>query len=370
MTGLQIFRAGRHRASTGQVLDFSDADLDGAIAAYDPKLHEAPLVVGHPTADRPAYGWVRSLARDGATMVADPRQVDAAFAEMVNEGRFKKISVAFYLPGASHNPTPGRYYLRHVGFLGAEPPAVKGLKDASFADDADDGVVEFAEVSLSTLSTAASLWRGLRDWMIGAHGQETADAVIPSWSVQSLADDITRADAAAAGPEFAEPPPPPTPETEMPDQIATDQFATREEELMRREADLAEREAVLAATKVADRRNEAVAFCEGLASEGRLLPADVAGMVEFMLADASGVIEFAEGDGAPVAKPAATWLRGWLSRLPAQVEFAELAAGGGTVDDPSDVDATIAAAHKLRAAAAENGQPLSFADAVMQTRKR
>ncbi len=52
---------------------------------------------------------------DGA-LSATPRQVDPAFAEMVEAGRFKKISASFYAPSASGNPVPGTYYLRHVGF--------------------------------------------------------------------------------------------------------------------------------------------------------------------------------------------------------------------------------------------------------------
>lgn len=33
----------------------------------------------------------------------------------------------------SLNPKPDTYHLRHVGLLGAEPPAVKGLRPVEFA---------------------------------------------------------------------------------------------------------------------------------------------------------------------------------------------------------------------------------------------
>jgi len=52
---------------------------------------------------------------------------------MVNKGRYKKISASFYSPNYPFNPAPGSYYLKHVGFLGAVPPAVKGLGDARFS---------------------------------------------------------------------------------------------------------------------------------------------------------------------------------------------------------------------------------------------
>jgi hypothetical protein len=44
---------------SGQALAFSESDLQATVAAYDPAKHEAPLVVGHPTHDMPAYGWVQ-----------------------------------------------------------------------------------------------------------------------------------------------------------------------------------------------------------------------------------------------------------------------------------------------------------------------
>ena len=131
---LQIFRAGRHTAMSGAVLDFSDADLAATAAAYDPARSEAPIVVGHPKTDGPAYGWVRSLSFAEGGLEAEPHQVDPAFAELVDAGRFKKISASFFTPDAPNNPVPGVYYLRHVGFLGAQPPAVKGLRSPEFAD--------------------------------------------------------------------------------------------------------------------------------------------------------------------------------------------------------------------------------------------
>lgn len=133
-TALHIFKPGRHTAMNGQALAFSEADLAATCAAYDPAKHEAPLVVGHPAHDIPAYGWVKALAFNEGGIDATPAQVNSDFADMVAAGAFKKISAAFYAPDAPQNPVPGVYYLRHVGFLGAQPPAVKGLRSPAFAD--------------------------------------------------------------------------------------------------------------------------------------------------------------------------------------------------------------------------------------------
>ena len=67
---IQIFKPGTHTAMSGAVLAFSESDLAACAAAYDPAKHEAPLVVGHPKHDAPAYGWVKQLAfADGALIV-------------------------------------------------------------------------------------------------------------------------------------------------------------------------------------------------------------------------------------------------------------------------------------------------------------
>ena len=139
---LQIFKPGRHTAMSGAEIQFSEADLQKTVAAYDPKRHEAPLVIGHPAHDLPAYGWVQSLQFNEGGIDATPAQVNTDFADMVAAGAFKKISASFYAPNAPSNPVPDVYYLRHVGFLGAQPPAVKGLRAPQFADT-EDGVLTF-----------------------------------------------------------------------------------------------------------------------------------------------------------------------------------------------------------------------------------
>lgn len=140
---LDIFATGRHTTMAGDTLAFSERDLVATAAAYNPAVYEAPLCVGHPKIDAPAYGWVSRLeVRDGHLFAA-PSQVDPQFQGMVQEGRFKKISAAFFSPTSKDNPMPGVWYLRHVGFLGAAAPAVKGLKPAQFAAGGD--VVVFGD---------------------------------------------------------------------------------------------------------------------------------------------------------------------------------------------------------------------------------
>jgi len=364
---LQIFRAGRHRAMSGVEIEFSADDLAASAAAYDPALHEAPLVVGHPTLDAPAYGWVGALsARDGS-LEASPRQVDQAFAELVRGGKFKKVSPAFYPPDHADNPKPGIYYLRHVGFLGAQPPAVKGLRPIEFADDVD-GVVVFADAIDRDVAT---LFRRLREWIIGKFGAEDADAAVPGWAVdyvQEVAaadepaqafgeedDDMTKAELERLERKLAE------------EKQALDARAAKVEQ---QEAAFAERESQLAAESQKRRKIEVAAFVETLAKDGRILPRHQAGLTECLLAwPADAVIEFGEGDDAHKGAPDA-WLRDFLGELPGRIEYAELAPGYLQAPDAGANDEEIAhRARKYREQRIEQGARLSFAEAVDAVRR-
>ncbi len=77
-------------------LPFTPDDLAACVKAYDPSVHEAPLVIGHPRTEDPAWGWVKALSLSGVDLMAEPAQLDPQFAEMVTDGRFK--SVRLFLP--------------------------------------------------------------------------------------------------------------------------------------------------------------------------------------------------------------------------------------------------------------------------------
>jgi hypothetical protein len=147
MDAIHIMKPGSHTSSDGTVFKFSPADLKECAEAYNPRVHEAPLVVGHPKTNGPAYGWVERLEAKPDGLYAVPRQINPEFADIVRQGSYKKISGAFYLKDAKNHPSPGNLYLRHVGFLGAAAPAVKGLEPINFSDSAEN-FLEFEESTL------------------------------------------------------------------------------------------------------------------------------------------------------------------------------------------------------------------------------
>ncbi len=162
--GVELFVAGLHKDSAGNVKNWPVSRLQEAANAYNESvtagLHEAPALkapvqVGHNA--HVAYGWVGEARVEGDRLLVDYRQVNNEFAELVNEGVLKKRSVAFYAPDDANNPTPGRWNLRHVAHVGV--PAVKGLADFEFDDSNDSAIVyEFAEddTSANTVENIAS----------------------------------------------------------------------------------------------------------------------------------------------------------------------------------------------------------------------
>jgi len=48
LSKIDTFKAGRHRAQSGHVYEFSDADLKAIAESYDPAVSAAPIVLGHP----------------------------------------------------------------------------------------------------------------------------------------------------------------------------------------------------------------------------------------------------------------------------------------------------------------------------------
>lgn len=121
---IEVFKAGEQTDSAGNTRVWSEADLAEIAQKYNKQSqHEAPVTVGHPKDNSPAYGWVDELKAVGDTLYAKFRDVEEQFKKMVNDKRFPKRSIALYDDGL----------LRHIGFLGAVPPAIKGMPDAQFS---------------------------------------------------------------------------------------------------------------------------------------------------------------------------------------------------------------------------------------------
>lgn len=130
---LFVFRPGKFTSMQGEVLTFTPDDLEEIRVCYDPALYRAPLVLGHPAHDAPAWGWVRGLDVTEKGLFASLEDISPHLRERVRAGEYRHLSCAFFPRGASSNPLPGKLYLRHIGLLGAVAPAVTGLGEVSLA---------------------------------------------------------------------------------------------------------------------------------------------------------------------------------------------------------------------------------------------
>lgn len=273
-TQVPFFKAGDLTAADGRRITFSAADLQAIASSYEPTLSRAPFVVGHPELDDPAFGWAKSLSVQDGLLVADAEQVEAQFAQMVNDGRFPNRSASIYLPTTPGNPKPGTFYLKHIGFLGAAAPSIAGLPPVKFA--ADDKALSFSF--------------------------DPAD-LTPELPMTDKTITPNPADAAA-------------------------NFAQQQADLDQRAADLATKEAKFNADKVAAERTGAVSFAQGLVQTGQVLPAESDAVVELIMAlpDSTAPVSFSQS-GSTVKKPARDMFRELLGGLPARVKYDEKAAG-------------------------------------------
>ena len=131
----EIFKTGTHTSDKGIQKDYSLDDLNFIAQSYKPDEDEAPIVIGHPIDNSPAYGWVTSLevTQDGKLVADAPdEKLHPDFLNAVQEGIYKKRSISLTPEGK----------LRHIGFLGGAAPAVKGLADIQFSQPSST-VIEF-----------------------------------------------------------------------------------------------------------------------------------------------------------------------------------------------------------------------------------
>lgn len=377
---IQIFRAGRQTDNSGRTINFSRQQLAATCAAYNAakSKHLAPLVIGHPKTDDPAYGWVDKLRLDGDTVVAEVGQVDAQFAALHRAGRYKTVSASFYAPKAPDNPAPGVYALRHVGFLGAVPPAVRGLKPVQFSAKATGVVtINFSEAAEAAagqgLGMVGAMFRRLREWIIETHGSEVADRVIPDFhvaDVQAVAAEIV--DEAADDPLL---------DTATADDLkaavedaidaAADQVVEETEaavtELEARVAELEAKEAEFAARQRHARKRDNAEFVSGLVNSGKLAPGLKNQILDFMeTLDDTSRLNFS---GGKERQSSLDFFKDFMGRQNKVIEFAEFSADdGGT--GVLDAKTLAQRAVEYRAAEATKGNIIDVATAVRAVEKR
>ena len=319
----EIFRAGTRTDANGNTVTITEADLAAAAQAYDPKVHEAPIVVGHPKADAPAYGWVKSLGVQNGVLTADFAQVDEGFADLVKAGRYKKVSASFYPPTSPNNPKPGIWTLRHVGFLGAQPPAVKGLSAISFAEG--EVYVDFAEFTESPPPPPPE----------NHENKETPMSLEQELAVEKAAREAAEKEAAESKAELKK--------------LQDEQHAALRDGAHEQHAE----------------------FAEGLVKAGRLKPADkdlVVKVLDFAEYPNDVTADFGEGSKK---QPLSAALRAFFTAvLPKQIQGGEMAKGqtpSGLAADFAEASDPEALSHHQRALALAAKEGIPYEEAARRT---
>lgn len=351
---IEVLRVGKFTDMHGREVEITEADLAELASAYDPAIFRAPVVIGHPKLDAPAWGMHERFETDGKSLYAVEGPVDAQFAAFRDAGRYSERSISFFPRNHPANPAPGKLYPRHVGWLGATPPAVSGLArlqgaaPAEFAGfGSDDGVVSLSMGSDMRwgMRASASLFGRLREWIVEQFGIDKADQVVPSWDIDSVRQ-AAMADDDASIASFSQPAQaaPAAPAHQGPamsnSNTQTVDLAARERTLAEREEAVRAEEQRLARLQAEATRAEAVAFAEQLIVDGRLLPARKAQLVELYvsLPPTTEPVSFAGDDGTQQSRPATQMLRELFEALPKAIDFAEKGAGAVPGEHGAPVD--------------------------------
>lgn len=302
---IQIFKTGKHTDSAGIEREWTSADLDKIAASYNPSTHEAPVVIGHPKDNAPAYGWVEKVWREGETLWAGLKDLVPEFVDLVKQGLFKKRSISLY-PDLT---------LRHVGFLGAMPPAVKGLADVAF--EAGEACIEFS-VQGSEFSNEHP--NDINKNSKSGESRKEGKMTFKEWVTQlkkmflDLPEDIP---GGTAVPQVFS-------EAEVQAQVEAARKKAEEEANAKKDAEFAEKARL---AKQEGLRAAISSWCEAMVDQGKLTPAWVKfGLPDLLFAAGQIGTEIEFGEEKTKAEPLARWKEFFEKQLPAVVSFKEIAS--------------------------------------------
>jgi hypothetical protein len=337
---IEVFRAGTHTATNGTTKTYTIEDLQAMAKLYNDQTdHEAPLVVGHPETNDPAYGWAKKLQVSGDRLQAFVEFVGDKIKSAIDSKMFKKVSIALY----------GNNLLRHIGLLGAAPPAVKGLAPVEFKSGD-----EYSEIEISTeVSLMTKFLANIRKAFAKNYSEDELEKIFPKEDCEVL---FNSADLKLETKQKQE--------DEMDDKIKaefTEQITglktTIAELKEQREKDQLEYASGLKKMKLDAESSLFSTFVEGLVKDGKVLAAEVdnlkAEFADIYLANSQ--LTFSEGQKSliekfrdrlsarpvVVTKPAMQWARKDAAPVGDMAEYATFAAAGTVIESSIDTDKEI-----------------------------
>lgn len=292
--GVEIFATGKHRGS--EIIDITQTDLAEMVNSFN-ELSQAGgfqpvLKLGHDDVQKffgarrgaPNLGFVEKLRIEGSKILADFTNVPDALFDLIKSRRFNSVSIEMF-PKTEFNGKQFKNVLTAVALLGAELPAVKGLKDL-----------------------AATLFTEERDFGFGGDKIELKEQDMPATYSQEQLDTLVEAAVAKAKDEVSA--------------TFTDQVATI----------TTERDDAVKATKTAEdalrtfeddtRKSTAAAMVDKAIEQGKLLPKQKDAALAFAL-NLSGTVKFGDEE-----KSLTKLFNEFIDGLPTKVELGEKGKGG------------------------------------------
>ncbi|SHI60691.1 hypothetical protein [Halodesulfovibrio aestuarii] len=253
----KIARTGTFTAMSGKQVTITESKLDELVNSFAPDKYTPPIVKGHPKVEDPAFGHVVALKRDGEILFAQYAQIPDDLRKEVDSGRYLSKSISVFPPKEGEP-----WKLKHVGLLGAAPPAIDGLGGIQLSEG-EDGALMFANFQTEEQAT------------MDVKDKEIADLKA---KLKTEQDAKTAAESA------------------------------REKESKARE----EAEGKLAKTAEEQATASRTAKVEKLITEGKVLPAEKEQVAEFAKALEGGEeISFSAGEGKkPLADHFWSWIEG------------------------------------------------------------
>jgi uncharacterized protein YdcH (DUF465 family) len=320
---VDAFKVGKHTDSAGNTREWTGDDLQKIATTYnETKDRKAPVVLGHPTSDAPAYGLVDCVRVVGDKLQAKLTELNDGFVGALKAGAYKMRSISLY-PNMN---------VRHLGFLGAMQPAVPGLAPFKFAENDDattydfeqeegEMAQEFTQDEVKSLKRENSFFKKVFDLfkidtqkIAVDHTENKGETMVETKTVETPVVETPVVETPVVAPveNFAE------------------QIATLQTELtaVKAERDALKAEAVSAEVK--SRLADHKAFCEALVTEGRMRPVDVEQHVlnmELRFGADSG--KFSDTNKETLSLNS---YKEYLGSLPKVVCFEELAVKGQAAD--------------------------------------
>lgn len=283
MKWCEIFGTGKHTDSKGNTREWTAEDLDKICTNFETKNPDVPICVGHPKTNSPAYGWIDKLKTEGGKLYASFKDVQPEFQEAVKKGLFKTRSISL-----TSDLIP-----RHIAFLGAQAPAIKGMEQFCFESECEnDIVIDFNETNVNEKAEFEQSKPNGEEGASSPSDKEIHDTGNPSR--QTIQPHVKKGNSVESSKKIGG-------STNMPPAVPTNK-KEGEQMTVELEKQLAAKDEELAATKMELEkvRQEALKkefeeFCDNAIADGNILPAQRENVLNLLFANTDSNINFDDG---------------------------------------------------------------------------